>query len=138
MAATHLREMALARRLREGLAALPGVTVYSPLPRDEDVPIVTCNVAGIAPIDVGAILDADYGIAVRTGLHWRPARPSGPGHRRAGRGWRFSPGCFIYRSRHRLGAPGDDRHRRAGRSAVRPRRARQVWIRAGAPQPRSL
>ena len=64
--------MALARRLREGLAALPGVTVYSPPPRDDDVPIVTCTVEGIAPIDVGAILDADYGIAVRTGLHCAP------------------------------------------------------------------
>ncbi len=94
MAATHLREMALARRLREGLAALPGVTVYSPLPRDEDVPIVTCNVAGIAPIDVGAILDADYGIAVRTGLHCAPLVHQDLGTAEQG-SVRFSPGCFT-------------------------------------------
>ena len=71
-AAAHEREIALARRLREGLAALPGVVVYSPPPRDGDVPIVTCNVAAIAPSDVGAILDGDYGIAVRTGLQCAP------------------------------------------------------------------
>jgi cysteine desulfurase / selenocysteine lyase len=94
MAATHHREMALARRLREGLAALPGVVVYSPEPRDEDVPIVTCNVEGITPIDVGAILDADYGIAVRTGLHCAPLVHQDLGT--AGQGSvRFSPGCFT-------------------------------------------
>jgi selenocysteine lyase/cysteine desulfurase len=36
------------------------------------VPIVACTVAGVAPIDCGAILDGDYGIAVRTGLHCAP------------------------------------------------------------------
>ncbi len=72
MAASQEREMALVRRLRAGLAALPGIVVYSPEPRDGDVPIVTCNVAGMAATDVGAILDADYGIAVRAGLHCAP------------------------------------------------------------------
>ena len=72
MAAAHEREIGLARRLREGLAALPGVVVYSPPARDGDVPIVTCNVAGVAAADVGAILDGDYGIAVRTGLQCAP------------------------------------------------------------------
>jgi selenocysteine lyase/cysteine desulfurase len=69
---THAREMALIRRLRVGLCALPGVTVYSPPPRDGDLPVLTCNVEGLATDDVGAILDGDYGIAVRTGLHCAP------------------------------------------------------------------
>jgi cysteine desulfurase / selenocysteine lyase len=69
---THMREMALIRRLREGLCALPGVTVYSPPPRDGDLPVLTCNVDGMVPDDVGAILDGDYGIAVRTGLQCAP------------------------------------------------------------------
>ena len=68
----HRRQMALIRHLREGLAGLSRVTVYSPPPREEDVPILTCNVGEMAPADVGAILDADYGIAVRTGLHCAP------------------------------------------------------------------
>lgn len=70
--ATHDREMALIRRLRDGLCALPGVTAYSPPPRDSDLPVLTCGIRGLTPEDAGAILDADYGIAVRTGLHCSP------------------------------------------------------------------
>jgi cysteine desulfurase/selenocysteine lyase len=69
---SHDREMALIRRLREGLVATPGVSVLSPPPRDGDLPLLTCTVDGMDPEDVGAILDADYGIAVRTGLHCAP------------------------------------------------------------------
>ena len=46
--------------------------MYSPPPRDGDLPVLTCNVDGMVPEDVGAILDGDYGIAVRTGLHCAP------------------------------------------------------------------
>ena len=69
---SHDREMRLLRRLRAGLAGLPGVTVYGPPPRDGDLPLLTCNVAGLLPEDTGDILDGDYGIAVRTGLHCAP------------------------------------------------------------------
>ena len=69
---SHEREMALIRRLRAGLVSTPGVSVLSPVPRDSDLPVLTCTVRDIDPEDVGAILDADYGIAVRTGLHCAP------------------------------------------------------------------
>ncbi len=69
---SHEREMALIRRLRAGLAAMPGVNVLSPAPRACDLPLLTCTVDGMDPEDVGAILDGDYGIAVRTGLHCAP------------------------------------------------------------------
>jgi selenocysteine lyase/cysteine desulfurase len=36
------------------------------------VPLVTCNIKEIRPSDAGMILDGDYGIAVRTGLHCAP------------------------------------------------------------------
>jgi cysteine desulfurase/selenocysteine lyase len=68
----HEREMALIRHLREGLVSIPGVNVLSPAPRDGDLPLLTCTLNGMDPEDVGAILDADYGIAVRTGLHCAP------------------------------------------------------------------
>jgi cysteine desulfurase / selenocysteine lyase len=34
--------------------------------------VVACGVEGMVAADVGAILDGDYGIAVRTGLHCAP------------------------------------------------------------------
>jgi len=72
MEGRHRLEMTLIRRLREGLSALPHVTVHSPEPNDDDLPLLICNVEGMIPEDVGAILDADYGIMVRTGLHCAP------------------------------------------------------------------
>lgn len=93
LAATHEREMALARELRAGLAELAGVTLQSPQARAGDVPIVTCTVPGIAPIDCGAILDGDYDIAVRTGLHCAPLVHEDLGL--ADGSVRFSPGRFT-------------------------------------------
>jgi cysteine desulfurase / selenocysteine lyase len=66
------REMALFRRLRNGLEALAGVRLYNSPPEERAVPLLICNVDGLNPTDVGAILDGDYGIAVRTGLHCAP------------------------------------------------------------------
>ncbi len=68
----HRQEMALANRLREGLSSVPGVRLCSPPLREQDIPVLTCVVEGIVPEDVGAILDGDYGVAVRTGLHCAP------------------------------------------------------------------
>ncbi len=71
--ALHAREVALLTRLRDGLAAIDGVTVYR---ADGDlagrVGVLACNVAGIDPEDVGAILDGDFDIAVRVGVHCAP------------------------------------------------------------------
>ncbi len=69
---THRREMHLVRRLRAGLESVPRVAIHSPPPTDGDLPVLTCTVEGIVADDVGAILDGDYGIAVRTGLHCAP------------------------------------------------------------------
>jgi len=66
------REMALIRRLRDGLASLPRITLYGSDPGDNHVPLLCCNIQGLNPTDVGSILDGDYGIAVRTGLHCAP------------------------------------------------------------------
>ena len=68
----HQREMTLFRRLREGLASLPRIVVYGSPPGDCHVPLLLCNVEGLNPSDVGAILDGDYQILVRTGLHCAP------------------------------------------------------------------
>jgi cysteine desulfurase / selenocysteine lyase len=90
---THRRVMALTRRLQEGLEAIPKVTVYGPPPEKRGVPVLTCNVEGKVHSDVGAILDGDYGIAVRTGLHCAPLVHADLGTGEIG-AVRFSLGSF--------------------------------------------
>lgn len=68
----HAREMALARRLRDGLAENPGIRLYCADDLTDHLAILTANVPGVDPQDVGAILDGDFGIAVRVGLHCAP------------------------------------------------------------------
>ena len=66
------REMALAENLRDGLSAIDGIDLYGAQSLENHIPLITCNVRGHAAADVGAILDGDFNIAVRTGLHCAP------------------------------------------------------------------
>jgi cysteine desulfurase/selenocysteine lyase len=86
------QEFALAQRLWEGLTGLKGVTLYGTAPSDNHVPVITCNVDGMAPSDVGDILDGDFDIAVRTGLHCAPLVHTDIGTGDTG-AVRFSIGC---------------------------------------------
>lgn len=70
--ASHAREMALLARLRDGLAANPGITLYCAADLTDHLPVLTANVTGVHPQDVGAILDGDFGVAVRVGIHCAP------------------------------------------------------------------
>jgi len=70
--AIHAREAALLVRLRDGLAAIRGVTLYAADDLTQHVAVLAANVGGIHPQDVGAILDGDFGIAVRVGVHCAP------------------------------------------------------------------
>ena len=62
-------EQPLARRLREGLEAIPGVTVYAAPPGAEQAGVVSFNVEGFKANEVAAILDHSHDIAVRAGHH---------------------------------------------------------------------
>lgn len=74
VAAIHAHEMGLWRRLRDGLRAIPGVTLYcaDDVPDRDRISVLSFNVAGFEAADVGTMLDVDYGIACRTGLHCAP------------------------------------------------------------------
>jgi cysteine desulfurase/selenocysteine lyase len=67
MDAVAEHERALTRQALEGLAAIPGVTVYGPPARERGA-VVAFAVEGLHPHDVAALLDAE-GIAVRAGHH---------------------------------------------------------------------
>jgi cysteine desulfurase/selenocysteine lyase len=89
----HGREMELLTGLRDGLSALQGVELYCGEDLDSHLGLLTVNVRGIDPEDLGAILDADFSIAVRAGLHCAPLVHKDLGHYPRG-GVRFSFGPF--------------------------------------------
>ncbi len=86
-------EMGLVSRLLEGLHTVPGLTVFGPAEARERCPIVSFNIAGLAPSEVGYVLDEGFGIMCRVGLHCSPSA-----HRTLGTfpggSVRFSPGYF--------------------------------------------
>ena len=70
--AIHREEMRLLTRLRDGVVSLTGVESYCTRDLKNHVGLMTLNIQGMDPGDVGAILDADFDIAVRVGLHCAP------------------------------------------------------------------
>jgi cysteine desulfurase/selenocysteine lyase len=70
--AIHEREMKMARMLRDGLEAIPGVTLYCQEDLAQHIAVLAFNVDGLDAEDVGTMLDVDYNIACRTGLHCAP------------------------------------------------------------------
>jgi cysteine desulfurase / selenocysteine lyase len=94
LGAIQAHELALLERLRDGLRDLPGVRLYCADDLADHIAILTASVEGIDPDDVGDMLDHEFHIAVRVGLHCAPLV-----HRRLETGdhgaIRFSPGPFT-------------------------------------------
>ncbi|HDZ40777.1 MAG TPA: aminotransferase class V-fold PLP-dependent enzyme [Bacteroidetes bacterium] len=68
----HEREMTLYRKLRDGLSETENVILYCQDGNESRNPVVSFNVEGFEAGDVGTMLDVDYEIACRTGLHCAP------------------------------------------------------------------
>ena len=89
----HCQEMALLKRLRDGLADLGHVEMYCAEDLSNHVAVLTTNVGDVNPHDAGVILDGDFNIAVRVGLHCAPLVHEDIGTINRG-GVRFSLGIF--------------------------------------------
>ena len=76
--AIHAHEQALAARMREGLAEIPGIRLLGDAQNAERVGLWSFDVEGVHAHDAGQFLD-DRGIAVRVGHHC-----AAPLHRRFG------------------------------------------------------
>lgn len=68
----HAREMRLTEMLRKGLKEVEGVTLYCQDDLTDHISIFLFNVDGLEALNTGTILDVDYNIACRTGLHCAP------------------------------------------------------------------
>ena len=88
---THDRN--LVDRLIEGLTAVPGIILYVAKDRSKQAPVLSFNIGGYEPGEVGAILDQTFDIKVRSGLHCAPAAHKTLGTYPLGT-IRLSPGYF--------------------------------------------
>ena len=68
----HTREQSLTDSLIEGLSKIPGIVLYIAKKRVMQAPVISFNIKGFTPGDVGTILDQTFDIKVRTGLHCAP------------------------------------------------------------------
>lgn len=71
--AVREHEVALTRRLMEGLGDVAGVTLYGPADATARTATISVTVAGLRVSDVGLGLDEEFGILTRVGLHCAPA-----------------------------------------------------------------
>jgi cysteine desulfurase family protein len=74
LSAIHRHEMALWKLLRNGLTEIEGVTPYcaKDVSGRERISVLSFNIDGIEAANTGTMLDVDYDIACRTGLHCTP------------------------------------------------------------------
>jgi len=66
-------EIDLISHLKEGLNEITGVVLYAPRHSEDQTATLSFNISGKSPSEVGLILDDDFGILSRVGLHCAPA-----------------------------------------------------------------
>lgn len=72
VASIAAHERALVARFLSGAADIEGVTLYGPASLEARCGVLCFNVDGLASSDVGMLLDRDYEILSRAGLHCAP------------------------------------------------------------------
>jgi cysteine desulfurase/selenocysteine lyase len=88
-------EMRHARRLRDGLAAIEGVTLYCAGMDRDHLPVFVFNIHGLPADQAGTFLDVEHDVITRTGLHCAPLVHEGLGTFDVDGTVRFSPGIFT-------------------------------------------
>jgi len=68
----HHHEMELTRMLRDGLKEIDGVLLYGQDDLADHIAVLSFNIAGMEALNTGTLLDGEYDIACRTGLHCAP------------------------------------------------------------------
>jgi selenocysteine lyase/cysteine desulfurase len=90
----HHEEMRLTAMLRDGLKDVEGVTLYCQDDLTDHISVLLFNVDGLEALNTGTILDVDYNIASRTGLHCAPLVHEGIGTADIHGAVRFGVGPF--------------------------------------------
>ncbi len=67
------QEEDLCAYLLQGLMEIPGISIYGPQDASAQTATIAINMAGFSPAELGLILDDEYDILCRVGLHCAPA-----------------------------------------------------------------
>lgn len=94
MDSIHQQEMRLTTMVRDGLKTVEGVTLYCQDDLTNHISIFLFNVDGLEALNTGTVLDVDYNIACRTGLHCAPLVHEQLKTDKAGGAVRFGIGPF--------------------------------------------
>ena len=90
----HEYEMKLTKMLVEGLKEIEGVTLYYQDDLKNHISVLSFNIDGLEALNIGIMLDVDYNIACRTGLHCAPLVHEQLGTDKIKGAVRFSIGSF--------------------------------------------
>lgn len=91
----HKKERALSEMLMLGLTEINGITVYAPEIGMDRGSVVSATMDGIEPQELALLLDSEFDIAVRSGLHCAAYTHRALGTDKYGGTVRFSPGYFT-------------------------------------------
>lgn len=89
----RLHENELTKYFLEELNKIEEIIIYGPNDADKQVPVISINIKGADSSEVGYLLDSEFDIAVRTGLHCAPLAHETAGTLQSGT-IRFSIGYF--------------------------------------------
>jgi len=91
----HTKEIDCANQLLDAFRAMDKVVVYGPTGNGPRVSTMTINIEGMLADQAGTMLDADYGLCVRAGLHCAPHVHEDEGTVECNGSIRVSPGFFT-------------------------------------------
>ena len=106
LSAIHQEEMRLTRLLRDGLAKIEGVKLYCQEDLVDHIAVLPFNVMGLEATHTATMLDVDYNIATRSGLHCAPMVHEQLGTDKIGGAVRFGIGPFNTEEHIRLAIGG--------------------------------
>jgi len=90
----HEREMGLIHHLYDGLSKIDDIEIYGPELDMDRLPLLSFNIKGRSASETGRILDVEYNIANRSGLHCAPLVHQALGTYESGGTVRLSVGPF--------------------------------------------
>ena len=93
--AIELRERELTARLLDGLAGTPGLRVLGPADAGSRVGVVSVSCEDLPPQELALLLEQEFGLLVRSGLHCAPLAHRALGTERDGGATRISLGPFV-------------------------------------------